>query len=85
MSVKAGSFGCGGNAYDAAEDAAFEGMVANISASQVPSQGIVQELLQRNNTQTIAITQVQQQITNLVAGGGPPSAAPPGQYQQQWQ
>ena len=56
------SFGYGGNANKAAEDAAFVGYVANIGAAQAAHQNMVQTLVQRNNVQASAITQMQQQL-----------------------
>ena len=83
-SATAGSFGYGGNARGATEDAAFKGMVANVGAAQAANQGVVQTLVQRNNAQAISIAQMQQQIAALAVGGPLPSTQP-AQYQQQWQ
>ena len=61
-SATAGSFGYGGNENKAAEDAACEGYVANVGTAQAANQNVVQTLVQRNNMQANAITQMQQQL-----------------------
>ena len=65
-STTAGSFGYGGNANEAAEDARLKGYVVNVGAAQVANQNIVQTLVARNNMQANAITQLQQHIVQLV-------------------
>ena len=82
-SATAGSFGYGGNANEAAEDASFEGYVASVGAAQAANQNVVQTLIQRNNVQASAITQMQQQLAQMVAVGVQAAAVPPVQYQQQ--
>ena len=82
-SATAGSFGYGGNASEAAGDAAFEGYVANVGAAQAANQNVVQTLIQRNNVQPSAITQMQQQLAQMTAAGVQAPAVPPVQYQQQ--
>ena len=68
-SATAGSFGYGGNANKAAEDAAVEGYAANAGAAQAANQNVVQTLIQRNNVQASAITQMQQQLAQIAAAG----------------
>ena len=83
-SATAGSFGYGGNANEAAEDdARFKGCVANAGAAQAANQNMVQTIIQRNNVQASAITQMQQQLAQLAAAGVQAPAAPPVQYKQQ--
>ena len=83
-SATAGSFGFGGNANEATEDdARFEGFVANVGAAHAANQNVVQTLVHRNNMQANAITQMQQQISQLAAAGVQVLDAPPVQYQQQ--
>ena len=84
-SVTAGSFGYGGNANEVAEDARFEGYVANVGAAQAANQNTIQQLVARSKMQADAITQMQQQLAQLAETGVQPPAAPPVQYQQQWQ
>ena len=76
-SATAGSFGYGGNANKAAEDARFEGYVANIGAAQAANQNTIQQLVVRNNMQENAISKMQQRLAKLAATGVQPPAAPP--------
>ena len=76
-SATAGCFGYGGNTNKAAEDAAFEGYVANVGAAQAANQNVVQTLIQRNNVQASAITQMQQQLAQMAAAGLQAAAVPP--------
>ena len=64
-SVTAGSFGYKGNANEAAEAARFESYVANVGAVQAANKNAVQTLVQRNNMQVTAITQMQQQLAQF--------------------
>ena len=77
-----GSFGYEGNTNEAAEDARFEGYMANVGTAQAANQNTIQQLVARNNMHANAITQIQHQIAQLAATTAQPPAAPPFQYEQ---